>query len=149
MQRPIISCPALEKGLEVTSEDRKKIRELIKPAWRKYLQVCSELVKSRMGSPQEITYFRARASVDIFSVAWTELEIVYDEISKMIITQRSSNTQLNASCIDWTFKRMSLAQFMVSTLLQGGVSSYFSNFKTVIAPFIKDAYLQKKENDEA
>ncbi|MCP3683391.1 MAG: hypothetical protein GY861_11940 [bacterium] len=31
MQRPIISCPEipLEKGLEVTSEDRKKIRELI------------------------------------------------------------------------------------------------------------------------
>ncbi len=38
---------------------------------------------------------------------------------------------------------------MVSTLLQGGVSSYFLNFKRAIAPFIKDAYLQKKENDEA
>ncbi len=44
---------------------------------------------------------------------------------------------------------MSLAQFMVSTLLQGGTSSYFSNFKRAIAPFIKDTYLQNKENDEA
>ncbi len=73
MQRPIISCPEipLKEGLEVTSEDQKKIRELVKPAWKKYLHVCTELVKSQKGSPQEISYFQARTSIDIFSVTWT------------------------------------------------------------------------------
>ncbi len=48
MQRPIISCPEipLKEGLEVTSEEQKKIRELIKPAWKKYLHACTEYVKS-------------------------------------------------------------------------------------------------------
>ncbi len=57
MQRPIISCPEipLNEGLEVTSEDRKKIRELVKPAWKKYLRVCTKYVKSQKGSPQEVS----------------------------------------------------------------------------------------------
>ncbi len=61
MQRPIICCSEipLEKGLEVTSEDRKKIRELVKPAWKKYLHVYTEYVKSRKGFPQEVSYFWA------------------------------------------------------------------------------------------
>ncbi len=38
---------------------------------------------------------------------------------------------------------------MVSTLLQGGISSYLSSFKRAIASFIKEAHILKKENDDA
>ncbi len=59
MQRPIISCTEipLEKVLEVTSEDRKKILEHVKPAWKKYLHACTEFAKSRKGSPKRLAIF--------------------------------------------------------------------------------------------
>ncbi|MCP3684791.1 MAG: hypothetical protein GY861_19150, partial [bacterium] len=67
----------------------------------------------------------------------------------MVLTEKSAKPELNASCIDWAFKRMSLAQFMAHSLLQGSVFNYFSLFKNKIAPFLRQALIQKKENDEA
>ncbi|MCP3682245.1 MAG: hypothetical protein GY861_06085 [bacterium] len=67
----------------------------------------------------------------------------------MILAERSARPHLNVSCIDWAFKRMSLAQFAVHALLHRGIYNYFSLFKTKIAPFLHQALIQKKENEEA
>ncbi|MCP3682254.1 MAG: hypothetical protein GY861_06130 [bacterium] len=44
---------------------------------------------------------------------------------------------------------MSLAQFAVHALLQGGSYNYFSLFKNKIAPYLYQAITQKEENEEA
>ncbi|MCP3686362.1 MAG: hypothetical protein GY861_27275 [bacterium] len=67
----------------------------------------------------------------------------------MILAERSAKPNLNVSCIDWAFKRMGLAQCMIVTLLQGGINNYYAQFKGRIAPYIKQAFIQKKEYEEA
>ncbi len=44
---------------------------------------------------------------------------------------------------------MSLAQFAVHALLQGGTYNHFSLFKNKITPYLQQALIQKKENEEA
>ncbi len=100
------------------------------------MDTCTEYVNLHRGTPNEVDHLRAQTLIDIFTVAWSEIVPVYDEISKMILTEKSAKPDLNASCIDWAFKQMSLAQFMVHSLLQGSVYNYFSLFKNKIAPFL-------------
>ncbi|MCP3683650.1 MAG: hypothetical protein GY861_13275 [bacterium] len=106
-QRPIISCPeiTLAPGLEVTKDERARIRDLVKPAWRKYMDTCTEYVNLHRGTLNKVDHLRARTLIDIFSVAWTEIVLVYDEISKMILAERSARLHLNVSCIDWVSKQ--------------------------------------------
>ncbi len=150
-QRPILSCPevTLACGLEITKEERTEIRKAIWPIWRKYLDACNEYVKLHKGTSNEVDLFRARTLIDIFSVAWTEIASLFDQISRMILAKKSAKPELDVSCIDWAFKRISLAQFAVFNLLQGNAYNYFSLFKTKIAPYLHQALLQKEENEEA
>ncbi len=67
----------------------------------------------------------------------------------MILAEKSARPHLNISCIDWAFKRISLAQFAVYTILQGNAYNYFSLFKNKIAPYLHQAFIQKEENEEA
>ncbi len=44
---------------------------------------------------------------------------------------------------------MSLVQFIISALPTGGTTSYNNQLKNKIVPYLKQAFTQKKENDEA
>ncbi|MCP3686653.1 MAG: hypothetical protein GY861_28785 [bacterium] len=88
----------------ITKEEQMKIRELVKPAWRKYMDTCTEYINLHRGTLNEVDHLRARTLINIFSIAWSEIIPVYDEISKMILIERSARPQLDVSCIDWAFK---------------------------------------------
>ncbi len=110
------------------------------------MDTCTEYVNLHTDTLTEVDHLRARTLIDIFSIVWSEIVLVYDEISRMILAERSARPHLNVSCIDWAFKRMSLAQFAVHVLLQGGTYNYFSLFKNKIIPYLQKALIQKKIN---
>ncbi|MCP3686369.1 MAG: hypothetical protein GY861_27310, partial [bacterium] len=113
------------------------------------MDTCTEYVNLHKGTFNKVDHLRARTLIDIFSVAWAEIVPVYDAITRMILAERSARPHLTVSCIDWAFKRMSSAQFAVHALLQGSSYNYFSLFKNKVAPYLHQAIIQKKENEEA
>ncbi|MCP3683110.1 MAG: hypothetical protein GY861_10505, partial [bacterium] len=113
------------------------------------MDTCAEYVNLHKGTSSKVDLLRTRTFIDIFSVAWTEIVSMFDTISNMVLVERSARSHLNVSCIDWAFKRMSLTQFAVHALLQGGTYNYFSLFKNKIAPYLYQALTQKEENEEA
>ncbi len=58
-QRPIISCPKITLALEITKEERTEIQKAIKPAWRVYMDTCTEYVNLHKGTSNEVDLFRA------------------------------------------------------------------------------------------
>ncbi len=63
---------------------------MIKPAWSKYIVACTEYFEAHRGTPHEIEFTRVRTLIDIFSIAWPEIEKIYDQLSSMIQTERSA-----------------------------------------------------------
>ncbi|MCP3682343.1 MAG: hypothetical protein GY861_06595, partial [bacterium] len=87
------------------------------PVWiREFQQDILKRTQRPIHSCPEITLAHG---LEISVVVWTEIASLFNHISGMILAEKSAKSDLDVSCIDWAFKRISLAQFAVFNLLQG------------------------------
>ncbi len=138
--RSNISCPeiALTSELEYFKEEQMKVQNPNKldylDIWRRHMDICTEYVNLQRDTLNEVDHLRARVLIDISSITWSKIIFLYEE---MFLAERRARSHLNISCTDWASERMSLAQFIVHTLLQRGICNCF-----------QETLIQKKENEE-
>ncbi len=93
----------------------KQIKSLISHTWKKYLTACSEYTEFH----PEVSFVRARTLIDIFAIAWPEIIENYDQITHMLKINQLMPQDFSFAISSWAFKRLSLNQYMITTLLMG------------------------------